>query len=306
MEPNEGSHEARSEEGGRGRSELTGTGAAVDEEATNAAGRDGAGSEDLPGPVARDVNDSDKITAATGNGGGTSGNGMRWPEAPFFYTLSLGALGGALSYLWPQGGTHPFLTHLALGAGAAIVFVYLLANTDRRNVERLAAVSLVAGFAWGIVWDNAVSSVVGDKDTSPDRLEDVAVRQIESTQRIRTQIAGDPESPSVCAYSIESSDTRRDAILASEYSICIDVAADSANVTIEVDAANDLVATLHVLQGGIPRVVAYSDDSDYSLNPYIHETLARGDYLLSLLPFDSDQAVGELEIAIEINSVSGS
>jgi hypothetical protein len=69
----------------------------------------------------------------------------------------LGAIGGALSwacnYLWLGHVAHvsawidPVIS-TGLGAGAGVIYVFLLANTDRGDGPRLLALALLAGFFW--------------------------------------------------------------------------------------------------------------------------------------------------------------
>jgi hypothetical protein len=72
-----------------------------------------------------------------------------------------GAVGGLLTWLfglWLGHSSHvhtyvdPVLSS-ALGAGAAAVFVFLIANTDREDRPRLLTLGLLAGFFWEPVWE---------------------------------------------------------------------------------------------------------------------------------------------------------
>lgn len=73
-----------------------------------------------------------------------------------------GAVGGLLIWLFglTLGKTlyhpalDPFISTL-LGAGASVVFVFLIANSQREDHQRLFAISLVAGFFWQPVWESA-------------------------------------------------------------------------------------------------------------------------------------------------------
>ncbi len=69
----------------------------------------------------------------------------------------LGAVGGLLAWmmsvraggpLWPD-----IIVMVTMGAGAALIFLFVIMNTDRSDVARLVALSLLAGFSWETVWE---------------------------------------------------------------------------------------------------------------------------------------------------------
>lgn len=72
----------------------------------------------------------------------------------------IGALGGAMAWVFGQAidiqngqPLWPFMPiSIFLGMGASIVFVFLVANTDRNDVIRLLALALLSGFFWKPVW----------------------------------------------------------------------------------------------------------------------------------------------------------
>lgn len=73
---------------------------------------------------------------------------------------ALGGLGGLLVWLSSIWLGHSAnlsiwadpLISVVLGGGAAVVFVFLIANTDRRDHTRLLALALLSGFFWEPVW----------------------------------------------------------------------------------------------------------------------------------------------------------
>ena len=86
----------------------------------------------------------------------------------FYAILSAGAFGGFLSWLSALvfGGPLRKLpgpaavgAALLLGAGAATVGVYLIANTDRRDLPRALAFAILCGFSWQITYDGASSMI---------------------------------------------------------------------------------------------------------------------------------------------------
>lgn len=72
----------------------------------------------------------------------------------------VGAIGGAMVWVFGQTLEHGtaetawnFLPlSIFLGFGASIIFVFLVANTDRKDIVRLLALALLSGFFWKPVW----------------------------------------------------------------------------------------------------------------------------------------------------------
>lgn len=68
----------------------------------------------------------------------------------------VGALGGAaavasatyLGYDLIIVGSYGIFLSMVLGTVASIIFVFLIANTDRTDLNRLIAISLISGFSW--------------------------------------------------------------------------------------------------------------------------------------------------------------
>ena len=73
----------------------------------------------------------------------------------------IGAVGGLLGWgfaLWLDMPGHigerwDLLLSVALGAGASVIFVFVIANTDRTDGPRLIGLALLAGFFWEPVWE---------------------------------------------------------------------------------------------------------------------------------------------------------
>jgi hypothetical protein len=85
----------------------------------------------------------------------------------FYGIFGAGAFGGALSWLWSITLGAPLkleppvaaIASMILGAGAAIIGVYLLANTDRRDIGRALAFAILCGFSWQIVYEAGSSTL---------------------------------------------------------------------------------------------------------------------------------------------------
>lgn len=87
--------------------------------------------------------------------------------------LVFGAIGGALTWIaghfWFDNDPHfsvwidPFVS-TALGAGAGLVYVFLLANTDRSDAPRLLALAFLAGFSWEPVLQGASALLEQNRD----------------------------------------------------------------------------------------------------------------------------------------------
>jgi hypothetical protein len=65
------------------------------------------------------------------------------------------------------------LLSLLLGAGAALVFVFVIANTDRADRQRLSTLALLAGFFWEPVWEGARAFVIRE-------IEEEAIARVET------------------------------------------------------------------------------------------------------------------------------
>ncbi|NET58807.1 MAG: hypothetical protein F6K47_22455 [Symploca sp. SIO2E6] len=79
----------------------------------------------------------------------------------------LGAIGGFIGVLFNLWLGNPsrfnipldLLVASLLGAGASLIFVFLIANTDRSDTARLLTLALLGGFAWQPVWEGSLNAV---------------------------------------------------------------------------------------------------------------------------------------------------
>jgi hypothetical protein len=93
----------------------------------------------------------------------------------FYGILGAGAFGGALSWLWSITLGAPLklqptvaaIASIILGAGASVIGVYLIANTDRKDIGRALAFAILCGFSWQIVYE-AGSSTLDRRDARAD------------------------------------------------------------------------------------------------------------------------------------------
>lgn len=78
----------------------------------------------------------------------------------FALVACFGAVGGLLVWLFglflgsaPRlGDSADILVSFSLGAGSSVVFVFLIANTDRTDYARILALAVLSGFFWEPVW----------------------------------------------------------------------------------------------------------------------------------------------------------
>ncbi len=98
---------------------------------------------------------------------------------------ALGSFGGLLVWLsgmWIGRSVHlnvwadPIVS-IVLGGGASVVFVFLIANTDRTDRVRLLALALLSGFFWEPVWE--ASRALVDRHSEAG----LAGEAIEATER---------------------------------------------------------------------------------------------------------------------------
>ncbi|HEV3458179.1 MAG TPA: hypothetical protein VHG32_16560 [Thermoanaerobaculia bacterium] len=112
----------------------------------------------------------------------------------FFGILGAGAFGGALSWVYSitlglplhLGGTVAVLASILLGAGAAVLGVYVLANTDLGQVGHALAFAVLCGFSWQIIYQAGQSTV--------NRLQarDTVASGAKSTEITAQQLAAAP------------------------------------------------------------------------------------------------------------------
>src|SRR5258708_6716712 len=114
----------------------------------------------------------------------------------FLGILGAGAFGGALSWVYSitlglplhLQGVYAVLASILLGAGAALFGVYLLANTDLRNVAHALVFAVLCGFAWQIVYEAASSML------SRQAARDQVASDAKSTEKIAHQLGAAPVS----------------------------------------------------------------------------------------------------------------
>jgi hypothetical protein len=109
------------------------------------------------------------------------------------------------------------LISLVLGAGAALVFVFVLANTDRADRQRLWSLALLAGFFWEPVWQGARAFVVREieeeevarVETALDRAAELATeaaetRDLATRQALLREMQGEIARAAVQTESIDT------------------------------------------------------------------------------------------------------
>lgn len=98
-----------------------------------------------------------------------------------------GAAGGTLGFIFSQyiGHEPRFGIYLdaalwtAMGAGAALIFIFLMANTDRTDNARLISLALVAGFFWQPVLEGSKALIERNSEV---RTEAQTVSRLESAR----------------------------------------------------------------------------------------------------------------------------
>lgn len=114
-----------------------------------------------------------------------------------------GACGGLLSWLYaqvlpersPQEWWKVFF-FMALGAGAAPVGVYVLANADMRFPSRALALAMVCGFAWKPVLDAGAAVI---KQHATERVDSVVDEKLEELKGPESGDSGTVVAPEVRA-----------------------------------------------------------------------------------------------------------
>ena len=260
-----------------------------------------------------------------------------WMSAEFFLVGVAGAIGGFFN--WMAAAKEEPLSFLAtsilLGSGAAFLFIFLIANTDRRDRGRLLVIALLSGFAWQSVWDTAKAMIEGQPPNKPSVIDIAELRPPEASE------PKSAESPSKSNVHPETSpDSSPEAILESvtrysrdlffgragqevgqrefEQFVVLKVGEEPINsrkkefrlevpaphsgwLSIEVEAEErwrDLVATLYEYNGEELIYRAIDDDSGRGLNPLLNEYVSPGNYVLSLNTYDN--SAGSVRISAEL------
>ena len=148
----------------------------------------------------------------------------------------IAAVGGFLSWLFGLYlGNDPhysalvdLIVSILLGAGAGIIFVYLIANTDRSDMTRLCALALLSGFFWEAVWvGSRVLIERQSENMTVAAVEDAAMRAETLTDSLAT---ASPEERAAILDEIER-ETKRVAELTAKV--------DSVSRRAEIDSATE-------------------------------------------------------------------
>ena len=87
---------------------------------------------------------------------------VHWEE--IVWISASGGIGGALMWIWEIWREIVIWSfdklvqlpmYMAFGAGAAAVFILLIADSDRSNKLRIVALALLSGFAWKPIWTSS-------------------------------------------------------------------------------------------------------------------------------------------------------
>lgn len=239
-----------------------------------------------------------------------------WEE--IVWILGSGGIGGALLWLWEIWGDQAkwslySLGHLpmyiAFGAGAAVVFILLIANSDRNDRVRVVALALLSGFVWKPIWTSSQTMFPLQNVPPKESLIDEALVEAEAPSdgsseesattlfdvlsaaylRSAARFVEDPEASEVeGAIGIPLGEYVEAA--RSNFKFTVD---NEGPLIIEVDAMNsdiDLVGTLYYDSGDGMQAVDIDDDSGEGLNPRIDLDRAEaGVYLLVLRTLDADK-----------------
>lgn len=128
---------------------------------------------------------------------------VNWKEVGLI--AGAGAIGGFLSLIYsltvgvpPVTETFPwaFLAYLALGAGASVIGVYLIAKTDTRQVAHCLAFAIACGVSWAPIFDGASALVKNNRErTTNAKVESKTEEARVAIQNL--QKATEQELPSV-------------------------------------------------------------------------------------------------------------
>ncbi len=125
-----------------------------------------------------------------------------------------GAIGGGLSWLFTiAGGGHlgslstpqAVLTSILLGAGAGFIGVYVVANSDRRDLMRCLAFAVLCGFAWRVVYEGG-ESMLSKRQAGSDAVAGAEKTEI-LAQQITTNTAAPPPPAQVTALGAAATDS---------------------------------------------------------------------------------------------------
>lgn len=163
----------------------------------------------------------------------------------------MGAVGGAFSWacnaLWLGHEAHVSvwidpLVSSGLGAGAGVIYVFLLANTDRGDGPRLLALALLAGFFWEPVLQ--AGSALIEREQDQERVSRAHAEIAEALDRAG-DLAAAPREQQLALVAEIARNLNETAVLAAE----IDSVAGLEQVSA---ATGDLVRELEVLSRAPP------------------------------------------------------
>ncbi len=138
-------------------------------------------------------NENNTRQALTIVGGGAVGGGLSW-----LFTIAGGGHLGNLSTL------PAILTSIVLGAGAGFIGVYVVANSDRRDLVRCLAFAVLCGFAWRVVYEGGESML--SKRQFGSEAAAGSARTESLAQEVTTNTAA-PTQAKVVALAAASSDS---------------------------------------------------------------------------------------------------
>lgn len=242
------------------------------------------------------------------------------------WIFGFGGIGGALVWIWEiwqKSEQFEFsqLLHLPMyvgfGAGAAAVFILLVANSDRSDRMRIVALALLAGFAWKPIWTGSqnlmgqpekrslIDSPVtkGPPSSTHESLPE-GVREQSSYEDLAEETSGQFVARLIQAFArfIEDAgemtenefrgiselligETERVLDGHSRFRFRLD---HQGRLVIHIEAPEmDLVGTLYRYDNGALEVIEIDDDSGDWYNPKFDiGVVEEGDYMLALRPFE--------------------
>ena len=223
------------------------------------------------------------------------------------WIFGFGGIGGALVWIWEiWQGTVVWelqqLLYLAMyigfGAGAAAVFILLIANSDRSDRMRIVALALLSGFVWKPIWNSSQHYLVGQEekkspiDSPADEVDSSGIDEssVESLYEGFNQFIGRFIDERI----MQETDFRKipklsvgevQEVQGDEFRFAI----GEGRLVISTQAENaDLVGTLYQYNSGELKYLAIDDDSGILFNPKIDLQVESGEYLLTLKSFEED------------------
>ena len=197
--------------------------------------------------------------------------------------------------------------YIGFGAGAAAVFILLVANSDRSDQTRIVALALLSGFVWKPIWTSSQVMLMGQEEkkspidspanevnpSTPDESPVASLSQafhqfIERfiNEREMDQNEFEETVELTVGEPQEFNDQR-------SFRFAIDTAGPFVvhAQARRVDA--DLVGTLYRYKDGELEFVDIDDDSGSWFNPRLNlDHVDSGDYLLELKPYQEDVLYG--------------